>query len=157
MCREHTPAPRGNVHSIHVLVVMETFSSLLPPSAFSLTSTAETSLGLSTHQNLLSLPKLAKVHWVLLCFSSASASHQRSQGGRRSALPCGTRPISQMDRFPARNLSDANNNHDAIFVVAVVLFVSVQHWAWKERHRDSQNKNVKPKTCIRCSYYRGNV
>lgn len=64
--------------------------------------------------------------------------------------------ISQMDLFPARNLCKDNNSHHAIFVVAVVLLGSVQHRAWKEKYRDAQNKNVKPKTGTRCSHDGGN-
>lgn len=59
--------------------------------------------------------------------------------------------ISQMDLFPVRNLCKDNNSHDAIFVVAVVLLGSLQHRARMEKHRDTQNKNVKPKRGTRWS------
>lgn len=119
MCCEHTPAPHGNVNSIHVSVVMETFS--FPPLS-PLDLLLKQAWDCQHTNRWLIWEMTAKFIGFCLVFLQLPPPIGEAQGGRRNALSCGTRPISQTDRFPARNLSDANNNHGAIFVCIIRLF-----------------------------------
>lgn len=96
---------------------------------------------------------LSQISQSSLCFSNLWLPPEEPKE-RRAVPVLQHMDISQKDLLPVRNLCKDNNSHNAIFVVAVLLLGSLQHRAWKEKHRDTQNKNVKPKTGTRCSRWR---